>query len=57
MGTEDEVRAAVRQALRTLGPQGFILSPVDNLTVDAPKTWSNLEVFLDEWRLHRGSSQ
>jgi uroporphyrinogen-III decarboxylase len=53
MGTEDEVRSAVRQALRTLGPQGFILSPVDNITVDAPKTWSNLEVFRDEWRSYR----
>ena len=54
MGTEAEVRSALRQALRTLGPQGFILSPVDNITVDVPKTWSNLEVFREEWRLHRG---
>lgn len=53
MGTEDDVRSAVQQALRTLGPQGFILSPVDNITVDAPKTWSNLEVFRDAWRSHR----
>jgi hypothetical protein len=53
MGTEAEVRTAVRQALHTLGPQGFILSPVDNITVDEPKTWSNLDVFRDEWRLHR----
>jgi uroporphyrinogen-III decarboxylase len=53
MGSEAEVREAVRQALRTLGPQGFILSPVDNITLDAPKTWSNLEVFLDAWRAHR----
>jgi len=53
MGGEEEVREAVRQALRTLGPQGFILSPVDNITLDAPKTWSNLEVFLDAWRAHR----
>ncbi len=53
MGSEEDVRVAVRQALRTLGPEGFILSPVDNITVDAPKTWSNLEVFRDEWRSHR----
>jgi hypothetical protein len=53
MGSEAEVREAVRQALRILGPQGFILSPVDNITLDAPKTWSNLEVFLDAWRAHR----
>jgi len=49
-GTEEEVRAAVREALRALGPHGFILSPVDNITVDSPKTWQNIEVFIDEWR-------
>jgi len=53
MGSEAEVRTAVRQALTTLGPEGFILSPVDNITVDAPRTWHNLEVFIDEWRHHR----
>jgi uroporphyrinogen-III decarboxylase len=50
MGSEEEIRSAVQQALRTLGTQGFILSPVDNITVDAPKTWSNLEAFRDEWK-------
>jgi uroporphyrinogen-III decarboxylase len=49
MGTEEQVRAAVRHAARTLGPAGFILSPVDNITVDAPKTWQNIDVFIDEW--------
>lgn len=57
MGSQEEVRSAVRQALSTLGPQGFILSPVDNITVDAPQTWQNLQVFCDEWRLHRDASQ
>jgi len=50
LGTEDEVRAAVRQAIQTLGPDGFILSPVDNITVDAPRTWRNIDAFIDEWR-------
>jgi uroporphyrinogen-III decarboxylase len=50
MGTEEEVRLAVRQAVETLGPAGFILSPVDNITVDAPKTWHNIDVFMEEWR-------
>jgi uroporphyrinogen-III decarboxylase len=53
MGSEEEVREAVRLALQTLGPTGFILSPVDNLTVDAPRTWRNVEVLLDEWRRRR----
>ena len=49
-GTEYEVRQAVQQAVARLGPQGFILSPVDNLTVAAPLTWENIDVFIDEWR-------
>ena len=50
LGTEDEVRAAVRHAVEMLGPDGFILSPVDNITVDAPRTWHNIDAFIDEWR-------
>jgi len=53
MGTEVEIRSAVQEAIQTLGPDGFILSPVDNITVDAPLTWQNLEFFIDEWRRHR----
>jgi hypothetical protein len=53
MGTEDEVRAAVQQAIATLGPAGFILSPVDNITVDSPQTWRNVDVFIDEWQRRR----
>jgi uroporphyrinogen-III decarboxylase len=49
-GSEQEVRSAVRQAVETLGPMGFILSPVDNITVDDPHTWRNVDVFVDEWR-------
>jgi uroporphyrinogen-III decarboxylase len=50
--TAEEVRRSVRLAVRALGPTGFILSPVDNITVDAPRTWRNIEVFADEWRRH-----
>lgn len=53
MGTEHDVRAAVRHAIETLGPRGLILSPVDNLTVDAPHTWRNVDVLIDEWRQRR----
>ena len=52
MGNEEEVRLAVRQAVETLGPTGFVLSPVDNITVDAPRTWHNIDVFMQEWRKH-----
>lgn len=51
-GSNKEVRTAVRQAINTLGPAGFILSPVDNITVDAPLTWHNIHIFIDEWRRH-----
>jgi uroporphyrinogen decarboxylase len=50
MGTEQDVRSAVRRAVEMLGPLGFILSPVDNITVDAPLTWQNIGILIDEWR-------
>jgi uroporphyrinogen-III decarboxylase len=53
LGEEEEVRAAVREAIDALGPDGFILSPVDNITVDRPQTWRNVDVFIDEWKKHR----
>lgn len=52
MGTDEQVRTAVHAAISALGPTGFILSPVDNITVDAPLTWHNIEVFINEWRKH-----
>jgi uroporphyrinogen-III decarboxylase len=52
LGIEAEIRAAVREAIETLGPTGFILSPVDNITVDQPLTWHNIEIFKDEWHKH-----
>jgi len=51
-GTEEEVRLAVRRAIAVMGPRGLILSPVDNITVDSPVTWQNVEVFIDEWKKH-----
>ena len=50
IGSEEEIRQAVRSAIQILGPNGFILSPVDNITVDTPLTWRNLETFIDEWK-------
>lgn len=49
MGSEEDVRLAVREAVQTLGPTGFILSPVDNITIDDLRTWRNVEVLTDEW--------
>jgi uroporphyrinogen-III decarboxylase len=52
MGTEPEINAAVDKAVEELGPRGFILSPVDNITVDKPKTWQNIDLFIDAWKRH-----
>jgi uroporphyrinogen-III decarboxylase len=52
MGTKEEIRSAVQQAIEALGPDGFVLSPIDNITVDEPLTWHNLDIFVDEWQRH-----
>ncbi len=53
LGEEQEVRAAVRQAMATLGPAGLVLSPIDNITVDTPRSWRNVKVLIDEWHRRR----
>ncbi|MHC4481622.1 MAG: uroporphyrinogen decarboxylase family protein, partial [Planctomycetota bacterium] len=53
-GTPEQVRQAVRAAIRELAPGGgFILSPVDNVREDAPPVWANVSAFIDEWRACR----
>lgn len=50
MGSDEEIRSAVQAAVNIMGPEGLILSPVDNITVDEPQTWKNIQIFMDEWR-------
>jgi uroporphyrinogen-III decarboxylase len=50
IGTAEEVKNAVNDAIRVLGKTGFILCPADNLTEDTPKTWENLNIFINEWK-------
>jgi hypothetical protein len=52
-GNEDEVRAAVAEAMEALGPERFILSPVDNVTGDSEQVWRNVEALTGEWRRGR----
>jgi alpha-galactosidase len=33
-------------------PRKYIRSPIDNITVDAPRTWHNIEILKDEWHKH-----
>jgi hypothetical protein len=50
-GSPDEVRAEVREAIATLGPGGFILSPVDNVRGDDARVRENVAALIDEWQL------
>ena len=53
-GTPDDVRVEVRHALRTLGTGGgFILSPVDNVTANTDRAWTNIHALIDEWQKGR----
>ncbi len=48
---EEEVRAAVRQAVATLGPSGgFILSPVENVRDTSERAWRNTLALIEEWQ-------
>ena len=52
-GTSEEIRAAVAAALEALGPDGLILSPVDNVRDESDRTWRNTEALIDTWRSAR----
>lgn len=53
-GTESDVREAVLQALEVMrGVNGFILSPVDNITEITLKTWHNVDVLIQTWKMYR----
>ena len=49
-GTPEEIREAVRTALDTLGPDGFILSPVDNVRDTSEETWRNAMALIEAWK-------
>ena len=49
-GKEKEVETAVEESISTLGPEGFILSPVDNITDNCAKIWSNIEIMIRTWK-------
>ncbi len=49
-GTPQGIREAVKLALDTLGPDGFILSPVDNIRDTSEETWRNTMALIEAWR-------
>jgi hypothetical protein len=49
-GTVDQVGEAVEEAVKALGPKGFILSPVDNVRDTSAKAWKNIGAMIDSWK-------
>ena len=45
-GKEKEVEDAVEESISILGPKGFILSPVDNVTDNSERTWNNVKTMI-----------
>ena len=49
-GKEKEVEEAVEKSISILGPEGFILSPVDNVTDNSERTWNNVKTMIKTWK-------
>lgn len=49
-GSPDAVKTEVAAALDTLGPDGLILSPVDNVREDTPQAWDNVRLLIETWQ-------
>lgn len=47
-GSRAEIRAAVEQAMQLLGPDSFILAPVDAIFPDTP--WASVEAMIEAWQ-------
>ena len=52
-GTREEVETAVREAVESLGPEGFILSPVDNVCDPSAAVWENVLALIAAWKKYR----
>jgi len=53
MGTPEEIRSAVAEALEALGSQGFILSPVDNVRDASSAVWERVLSMIEAWKALR----
>ena len=51
-GSDEDIRAATVRAIEALGPEGFILSPVDNIRDPSAEVWRKVERFIDVWKAH-----
>ena len=52
-GSAKEIEHAVQLAMRALGPEGFILSPVDNVRDTSEQTQRNVQTFIKAWKKNR----
>ena len=52
-GTPEEIDAAVLRAVQSLGPEGLILSPVDNISDPSDHTWKNMLALIESWKKYR----
>jgi hypothetical protein len=53
-GSPEAVRGEVSAAMQSLGPDGFILSPVDNVREDTPIAMSNVNTLINTWQALTG---
>lgn len=49
-GTSETVAAEVKAAMQSLGPDGFILSPVDNIREDTSLAMNNVKALIQTWK-------
>ena len=49
-GDQASIEKGVIEALDTLGPDGYILSPVDNVRDPSDQVWENVLVFINTWK-------
>jgi hypothetical protein len=49
-GTVEQIDEAIQKAINTLGPDGFILSPVDNVRNPSDIVWEKVLSFINSWK-------
>jgi hypothetical protein len=49
-GSDEDVVAATTKAVETLGPDGFILAPVDNVRNASEAVWRRIMLFVQTWK-------
>jgi uroporphyrinogen-III decarboxylase len=53
MGTRQEIDDAVYQAVEAMGPEGLILSPVDNIRDPSDEVWEKVLMLIEAWEKYK----